>query len=371
MDYPKDGAECKARLMQNHKWGYDYTFDCTGNVHVMRNALEIAHRGWGVSCVVGVAAAGQELATRPFQLITGREWKGTAFGGWKSRTEVPQLVQKVMRKELEIDSLVTHNFQGLDKVNESITALHSGKCLRGIIHISDFKLETPQLTFQQIQNEKVQGGYVKRITHWSEANQCDMTFSIFIPPQATRASPAPPVLYYLAGLTCNDNNGKEKGAFFEAAAKNHVAIVFTDTSARGVDIAGADESWDFGSGAGFYVNATTEAYKKNYNMDTYITKELPEVVNNLFTVDTSRSGIFGHSMGGHGALSLHLKNPGRYQSVSAFAPICNPTECKWGVKAFEGYLGSVEAGKAHDATELVANYEGPKPTILIDQGSAD
>lgn len=139
-----------------------------------------------------------------------------------------------------------------------------------------------------------------------------MTFSVFIPPQATRASPAPPVLYYLSGLTCNDQNAKEKGAFFEAAAKNHVAIVFPDTSARGVEIAGADESWDFGSGAGFYVNATTEAYQKNYNMDTYVTKELPEIVNNLFRVDSSRSAIFGHSMGGHGALSLHLKNPGQY-----------------------------------------------------------
>ena len=110
--------KCKAKMMEgDHKWGYDYTFDCTGNTIVMRQALELAHRGWGQSCVIGVAAAGHEIGTRPFQLITGREWKGTAFGGWKSRTEVPQLVQKVMRNELNIDKLITHNIKGLENVN--------------------------------------------------------------------------------------------------------------------------------------------------------------------------------------------------------------------------------------------------------------
>lgn len=145
---PKDHAsddECKKKLMEQHPWGYDYTFDCTGNTRVMRNALELAHRGWGESCVVGVAAAGHEIGTRPFQLITGRVWKGTAFGGWKSRTEVPQLVQQVMRKELDIDPLVTHNFDGLDKVNDSIAALHGGECLRAIVKIADFTPASPQL----------------------------------------------------------------------------------------------------------------------------------------------------------------------------------------------------------------------------------
>jgi Zn-dependent alcohol dehydrogenase len=148
---PKDYAsndDCKKKLMEKHPWGYDYTFDCTGNVNVMRNALELAHRGWGESCVVGVAAAGHDLATRPFQLITGKVWKGTAFGGWKSRTEVPQLVQRVMRKELDIDPLITHNFDSLEKVNDSITALHSGECLRAIVKIADFTPAIPQLVFK-------------------------------------------------------------------------------------------------------------------------------------------------------------------------------------------------------------------------------
>ena len=149
----------------------------------------------------------------------------------------------------------------------------------------------------------------------SDCNQCMMSFSIFIPPSASRTSAPPPVLYYLAGLTCDDLRAGEKGAFFEAAAKNNVAIVFPDTSARtgkGEKIKGEDDSWDFGSAAGFYLNATTDAYKKNYNMETYLTKELPETVNQLFRVDINRAGIFGHSMGGHGAMSLHFRNPGMY-----------------------------------------------------------
>ena len=138
-----------------------------------------------------------------------------------------------------------------------------------------------------------------------------------------------------------------------------------------MDIAGQDDSWDLGSGAGFYLDATTEAYSKHYNMQTYITQELPDVVNQLFRVDIKRAAITGHSMGGHGALSLHFKNPGMYKSVSAFAPISNPTQCNWGIKAFTGYLGSVEAGKAHDATELVATYSGPQAPILVDLCSND
>lgn len=198
-----------------------------------------------------------------------------------------------------------------------------------------------------------------------------MTFSIFIPEAPSRTSPPPPVLYFLSGLTCTDENAKEKGGFLEPAARNNVVVVFPDTSARGVEIEGQNDSYDFGSGAGFYINATSEKYKKHFNMETYITKELPDIVNQLFRVDSNRTGITGHSMGGHGALSLHFKNPGKYQSVSAFSPICNPTKCNWGTKAFEGYLGSVEAGKAHDATELVSQYTGPKLQILIDQGTHD
>merc|ERR1712048_999011 len=132
-----------------------------------------------------------------------------------------------------------------------------------------------------------------------------------------------------------------------------------------VAIEGQDDSYDFGSGAGFYVDATTEKWKKHYNMYTYITKELPELVSGLFPVDGERRSITGHSMGGHGALICHLKNPGMFSSVSAFSPICNPTVVPWGEKAFTGYLGSVEAGKAYDATELVSSYDGPKVPLLM------
>ena len=138
-------------------------------------------------------------------------------------------------------------------------------------------------------------------------------------------------------------------------------------SPRGLNIAGQDDSYDFGSGAGFYVNATSGEWSKNYKMYDYVTKELPDLVASLFPVDPTRMSVTGHSMGGHGALVAFLKNPGAYASVSAFAPICNPTQVPWGQKAFQGYLGSVEAGKEYDATELVAKYQGPQPPILIDQ----
>lgn len=125
--------DSKEWLLGKEKWGIDYTYDCTGNVAVMRTALEAAHRGYGESCIIGVAAAGKEIQTRPFQLVTGRQWKGTAFGGWKSRQDVPKLVNKVILGELKIDSFITHSYEGLEKVNESIDALHSGDCLRAVV----------------------------------------------------------------------------------------------------------------------------------------------------------------------------------------------------------------------------------------------
>merc|ERR550519_525450 len=153
-------------LLGRHKWGYDYTFDCTGNVNVMRTALEVAHRGWGQSCVIGVAAAGKEISTRPFQLVTGRHWCGTAFGGWKSRTEVPRLVQTVMRGEMDLDGYITHKLQGLENVNESIAALHSGDCLRAVIRISDSGL-TPARTIKFKGDIRLDGGWLKQVSHWS------------------------------------------------------------------------------------------------------------------------------------------------------------------------------------------------------------
>jgi len=217
---------------------------------------------------------------------------------------------------------------------------------------------------------KLFGGMLQRMTHKSTACKCEMTFAIFLPPQAEEKSV--PALYWLSGLTCTDENFSQKSGFARAAAARGLAVIIPDTSPRGVTIEGADDSYDFGSGAGFYVDATTPKWKENYNMYSYISDELPKVVEATFAAKLSgKKSIFGHSMGGHGALTLALKSPEAYASVSAFAPICHPTNCPWGTKAFEGYLGSVDAGKAHDAVELLGSYGGPPMKLLVDQGSAD
>eukprot|EP00298_Acanthocystis_sp_HF-20_P025817 c3815_g1_i1.p1 GENE.c3815_g1_i1~~c3815_g1_i1.p1 ORF type:complete len:303 (+),score=132.28 c3815_g1_i1:60-911(+) len=219
--------------------------------------------------------------------------------------------------------------------------------------------------------EKVFEGTLQVATHESTACKCTMTFSIFLPPQAKTT--AVPVLYWLSGLTCNEQNFITKAGAFQSATSKGVAIVCCDTSPRGVDIAGQSDSWDFGVGAGFYINATEAKWKEHYNMESYVTKELIEVIESNFSVSKEKRAIFGHSMGGHGALTLFLKYPGLYQSVSAFAPICHPTVCPWGQKAFSGYLGEdKEMWKAHDATELMNNFKGTANCeILIDQGTAD
>ena len=272
---------------------------------------------------------------------------------------------------MDLKPFITHEIEGLENVNQSIEALHSGQCLRAVIQIAKSELPVSKLPVLK-SNVKVEGGYMKQFQHWSESCQCDMTFSIFIPERKNRADPDPPVLYYLSGLTCTDENARTKSHFAQEAGRVGLAVVFPDTSPRGITIDGQDDSYDFGSGAGFYLNATTDKWSKHYKMYDYVTKELPEMVSKLFPVDGSRMSITGHSMGGHGALISHLKNPGKYTSVSAFSPICNPTKCPWGEKAFTGYLGSVDAGKAYDATELIKSF--PKQNqvpILIDQGAAD
>jgi len=364
------GGDIKSWLLEKEKWGYDYTYDCTGNVNVMRTALEVSHRGWGESCVIGVAAAGKEISTRPFQLVTGRNWKGTAFGGWKSRTEVPRLVQTVMRGELDVEPYITHTFNGLENVNASIDALHGGDCLRAVIKIADNPY-TPVKLPKLLGNVRLEGGWMKQLSHWSEACQCDMTFSVFLPDQVDRVGIPPPVLYYLSGLTCSDENARTKAHFAQEASKVGLAVVFPDTSPRGTGVAGEEDSFSFGTGAGFYVDATTEEWSKNYNMYTYVTKELPDLIEGLFPVDASRKSITGHSMGGHGAIMAHLKNPGMYSSVSALAPICNPLSSPWGSAAFLGYLGSVEAGAEYDSSRLLSTYSGPKLPLLVDVGTAD
>ena len=212
------------------------------------------------------------------------------------------------------------------------------------------------------------GGIQKTIQHASEATGTDMNVSIFLPPQA--ADGPVPVLYYLSGLTCTEENVTVKAGAQRDAAKAGLALVMPDTSPRGLDLPGEHDDWDFGSGAGFYVNATEAPWKDHYRMYDYVTEELPALVAASEPIDTSRASITGHSMGGHGALVIGLRNPDRYASISAFAPIVSPTRCPWGHKALGNYLGTDRASwEAYDASILVAK---PHPhEILIDQGLAD
>ena len=206
-------------------------------------------------------------------------------------------------------------------------------------------------------------------THKSDQCQCDMTFAVYMPPQA-QDGPVP-VLWYLSGLTCSHANVMDKGEYRAHAAEHGVAIVCPDTSPRGDHVPDDGDNWQFGSGAGFYLDAIAEPWRKNYRMYSYIVEELQALVTGNFNVDASRQGIFGHSMGGHGALTMALKNPDLFKSCSAFAPIVQPTTADWSSGAFERYLGdNPEAWANYDATLLIEN--GARfPDILVDQGSAD
>lgn len=219
-----------------------------------------------------------------------------------------------------------------------------------------------------LSENKVFAGSLKRIQHHSKVTNCEMTFAIFMP--SCSKDKAVPVLYWLSGLTCTDENFCQKSGAFQFAEKYGIAIVCPDTSPRGIDIDGQDESYDFGSGAGFYLNATQSPWQQNYQMYDYVTKELPDLITAEFKVSHLKS-ISGHSMGGHGAIICALKNPAAYQSVSAFAPILNPSKCEWGVKAFTNYLGQDRAAWSdYDAT-LLLKQNGMSLPMLIDQGLAD
>ena len=209
----------------------------------------------------------------------------------------------------------------------------------------------------------VQGVY----THASVACSCDMTFGLFLPEEA-REGPVP-VLWYLSGLTCTHENAMVKAGAQGWAAEHGLALVFPDTSPRGEGVAD-DEAYDLGQGAGFYVNATETPWAPHFRMWDYVAEELPALLAENFAIDPDRQAITGHSMGGHGALTLAAKMPGRFRSVSAFAPICNPTESDWGKKQLTAYLGSLDAGRVHDATHLIetGGFDAP---ILIDTGTDD
>lgn len=214
------------------------------------------------------------------------------------------------------------------------------------------------------------GGRVLKLSHKSKVlGNLDANLNLFLPAQSE--SSKVPVLYYLGGLTCTGDNGMEKGNILGSASKHGLAVVFPDTSPRGAGIKGEDDSFDFGTGAGFYLNATTPGYKDHYRMEDYVTDELPALLYKEFPLDSSKVSIFGHSMGGHGALTLFLRHPDLYKSVSALAPIANPTKCPWGEKGFKGYLGDDQSEwKNHDATELIRTFKGTI-NALVDQGTGD
>ena len=225
-------------------------------------------------------------------------------------------------------------------------------------------------TVKTLSENKCFGGVQGTYTHDSAETRCLMRFGVFLPPQASRSRV--PVLYWLSGLTCTEENFIVKAGAQRVAAELGLAIVVPDTSPRGLDIPGDAESYDFGIGAGFYVDATEAPWSSGYRMYSYVTKELPKTVAATLPIDPSRTGILGHSMGGHGALTIALKNPDTYKSVSAFAPICSPMRCPWGEKALAGYLGSDRARwRDYDATVLLEERGWSGPTLLVDQGAND
>ena len=220
---------------------------------------------------------------------------------------------------------------------------------------------------EQIGENKSFGGRQLRFNHASSVLNCAMNFSVYLPPAAEHGKV--PVLYWLSGLTCTDENFVTKAGAQQYAAEHGIAIVAPDTSPRGEAVAD-DEGYDLGQGAGFYLNATQAPWKTNYQMYDYIVDELPQLIEATFPVSDTRANA-GHSMGGHGALTIALRNPERYTSVSAFSPICHPMDCPWGEKAFSAYLGDdVDAWRAYDASELMRTASGTVPA-LVDQGMAD
>ncbi|ESO06794.1 hypothetical protein HELRODRAFT_156780 [Helobdella robusta] len=225
----------------------------------------------------------------------------------------------------------------------------------------------------EVSRSRIFGGYQCVYSHDSKELKCKAHFSIYFPPSYDeQADERLPVIYWLSGLTCTEQNFIQKSGAQRYASEHGVIIVGPDTSPRNCKIEGDSECWDFGVGAGFYVDATEPKWKEHYRMYSYVTKELPALIGSTFRIDLSRQSIMGHSMGGHGALICYLKNPGKYKSVSVFAPICNPSKCPWGQKAFKGYLGSDETTwEAYDACSLAKHYKGPINNILIDQGLSD
>ena len=224
------------------------------------------------------------------------------------------------------------------------------------------------MSLETVSANRSHGGTQGVYKHASSSTGTEMTFAVYVPEH--KPGTKLPVLWYLSGLTCTHANVMEKGEYRKACAEHGIVFVAPDTSPRGDDVPD-DEGYDFGKGAGFYVDAAQEPWAKNFRMRSYIERELPEVIAASFPVDMGRQGITGHSMGGHGALTISLRNPGRFRSTSAFSPIVSPLNCPWGEKALTGYLGADRAlWQEYDACALIEG--GARlPDLLVDQGSAD
>lgn len=226
------------------------------------------------------------------------------------------------------------------------------------------------MSLETVSTNRMFGGVQGVYRHASSETGTDMTFGVYIPPQAEKGPV--PVLWYLSGLTCTHANVTEKAGAQRLASEFGVMFIAPDTSPRGEGVPDdAEGAYDFGLGAGFYVDATEAPFAKNYRMYSYITKELPQVIGANFAADMNRQAIMGHSMGGHGAITIALKNPGRYKSVSAFAPITSPLNCPWGEKALTGYIGGDRANwRKYDSTALIEDGRRVDD-LLVDQGTAD
>ena len=224
-------------------------------------------------------------------------------------------------------------------------------------------------TLTQVSANKMFGGWQKKYTHQATSVNCEMQFSVFLPPQAESGEKLP-VLYWLSGLTCTDENFTTKAGAQRIAAELGIMLVIPDTSPRGEGVAN-DDTYDMGQGAGFYLNATQAPWNKHFHMYDYIVNELPELINANFAIKDGKAAISGHSMGGHGALTIALKNPEKYCSVSAFSPITHPTDCPWGQKAFTGYLGDDKSTWLEYDASLLMKKSVVKIPTLVDQGTGD
>jgi len=226
------------------------------------------------------------------------------------------------------------------------------------------------MTVKTLSQHRCFGGVQGTYAHEAVETRCTMRFGVFLPPQAQTGKV--PALYWLSGLTCTEENFIVKAGAQRVAAELGIALVVPDTSPRGLNLPDEAKSYDFGLGAGFYVDATQAPWSQGYRMYSYVVRELRELVAAHFPLDPARMGIFGHSMGGHGALTIALRNPQSYKSVSAFAPISSPMRCPWGEKALGGYLGDDRARwRDYDSTALIEDRDWIGPPLLVDQGTAD